>query len=176
MIRTHEQSVVKGTNIRYDSGDSEVHQSNVNEYIRKLAEFMERCFEEWVKYIYEKRKRFYPLNFYTVDQMVLLQEEIARYRNRKEASRFLCPLLAIIKTKCLLAPDLDEALNIVQEALLTSEQTVNLQSEADKSSHAEAIKKFLVVTDESGISRKHALCAIQSKDFDIEDTDAGMYI
>lgn len=174
MIKTHEQSVVKGTNIRYDSEESEAPRSNVNEYIRRIADFMEKCYEEWVRYINEKRKSFYPLNFYTVDQMVLLQEEMARYRNRKEASRFLCPLLSLIRTKCSLVPNLDDALNNVQETLLTSEQTSNLENEGDKTSHEEAIKRFLILTEESGISRKHALRAIQSKAFDIEDTDKGV--
>ena len=174
MIRTHEHSVVKGTNIQYDGEDSKATQSNVNDYIRRIADFMERCYEEWVRYINEKRKCFYPLNFYTVDQMVLLQEEIARYRNRKEVSRFLCPLLSLIRSNCLLAPDLDGALIKVQEALITSEQTSDLKNEDDKTSHEEAIRKFLIATEESGISRKHALRAIQSQEFKIEDTDEGM--
>ena len=173
MIRTHEQSVVKGTNYRYDNEDSKDLQSNVNEYIRQIADFMEICYEEWVRYIKEKRKHFYPLNFYTVDQMVLMQEEIAKYRNGKGVSRFLCPLLSLIKSQCSLTEDLDEAVNKVQEILLTTEQTSDFENLAAKTSHEEAIRNFLLVTEESGISRKHALRAIQSHEFDIEDTDAG---
>lgn len=175
MIRMHDRSVLKGTNFSENKEESEDTQSNVNEYIRKIADFMENCYEQWIDYIAEKRKVFYPLNFYTVDQMVLLQEEIAKYRNGNQVTQFLCPLLSVVKTRCSLNLDLDDAINKVQEKLIASEQTSNMENESEKSSHTDAIRKFLQVAEETGISRKHALSAIQSQEFDIEDTDAGMY-
>lgn len=174
MIRTHEESVVKGANFPQHMAESEDSQSNVNDYIRGIADFMENCYEEWIKYIKEKRRVFYPLNFYTVDQMVLLQEEIARYRNGSPVTRFLCPLLSLVKPSCSLNPDLDNAVDKVQEQLLTSEQTSKLEDISEKKSHAIAIKNFLQVAKDADISLKHALRAIQSNKFNIEDTDAGL--
>lgn len=174
MIRTHENSVVKGSNFAQHNEESEVCQSNVNEYIRRIADFLESCYEEWVQYIKEKRNVFYPLNFYTVDQMVLLQEEIAKYRNGNHVTKFLCPLLSLVKFQCSLQPDLVYAVDKVQEELLTSEQTSKMENISKKNSHTEAIQKFLQIAEKSGISRKHALRAIQSEEFDIEDTDSGI--
>lgn len=173
IIRTHDLSVVKGTNYPQRNEESECAQSNVNEYIKKIADFMENCYEEWVNYIKEKRSVFYPLNFYTVDQMVLLQEEIAKYRNGIEDLRFLSPLLSLVAPRCSLDTDLDYAVDKVQENLLTSEQMSRLDNSNERNNHAEAIQKFLRLTRESSISRKHALRAIQSQGFDIEDTEAG---
>lgn len=173
MIRTHEHSVVKGTNTQQHNEYNKEAQSNVNEYIRQIAHFLEKCYEEWIRYITEKRKCFYPLNFYTVDQMVLLQEELARYRNGNRTSRFLCPLLSVVKQQCSLNPDLDDAIDRVQEKLLTIEQTSDMEQVSEKTSHAEAIKKFLQSTDKAGISRKHALRGIQSKAFSIENIKSG---
>lgn len=175
MIRTHEQSVVKGTNFQQHDEDLENAHSNVNEYIRKIADFMESCYEEWIDYIAEKRKVFYPLNLYTVDQMVLLQEEIAKYRNGNQVTQFLCPLLSVVKSHCSLDPDLDDANNKVQENLLALEQTSKMENESEKNTHTDAIREFLQVAEETGISRKHALRAIQSQEFDVADTDAGIY-
>lgn len=175
IIRTHDLSVVKGTNYPQRNEESECAQSNVNEYIKKIADFMENCYEEWVNYIKEKRSIFYPLNFYTVDQMVLLQEEIAKYRNGSEDLRFLCPLLSLVAPHCSLDTDLDYAVDKVQENLLTSEQMSTLENSSERKNQAEAIQEFLKITRESGISRKHALRAIQSQEFDIENIEAGMY-
>lgn len=175
MIRTHEHSVVKGTNFLQHDEDSQNAYSNVNEYIRKIADFLESCYEEWIDYIAGKRKVFYPLNFYTVDQMVLLQEEIAKYRNGNQVTQFLGPLLSVVKFHCSLNPDLDDAINKVQENLLAREQTSEMENESEKNTHTDAIREFLQVAEGTGISRKHALRAIQSQEFDIADTDAGIY-
>jgi hypothetical protein len=105
--------------------------------------------------------------------MVLLQEELALFRNRHAASKYLCPLLSLVKSRCSLSPDVDDAINTVQERLLTREQTSHMEEMSEKASHAEAIQQFLQVCEKTGISRKHALCAIKSQAFDIKDTDAG---
>lgn len=175
MIRMDNRSVVKGTNFPENKEESNITNSNVNEYIRKIADFMESCYEEWIEYIAEKRSIFYPLNFYTVDQMVLLQEEIAKYRNGTQVTQFLCPLLSVVKSNCLLDPDLDDANNKVQENLLAFEQTSKMENESEKNTHTDAIRKFLKAAEETGISRKHALRAVQSQEFDIEDIEEGMY-
>lgn len=173
MIRMHGHSVVKGSNFGQHSEESEVAQSNVNEYIRKIADFLESCYDEWVKYIKEKRNVFYPLNFYTVDQMVLLQEEIAKHRNGNQVTKFLCPLLSVVKSQCSIKTDLVNAVDKVQEKLLTSEKTSKMESFSKRTSHTEAIQKFLQIAERSGITRKRALRAIQSEEFNIEDTKAG---
>ncbi|XP_062570766.1 E3 ubiquitin-protein ligase RNF213-like isoform X2 [Saccostrea cucullata] len=174
LISTNDRSVVKGTNFPKVSEDSKEIQSNVNEYIRGIADFLEKCYEEWIKYIREKRSTFYPLNFFTVDQMVVLQEEIAQIRNGNGATKFLCPLLSLVKSNCSLRPDLEDAINTVQEKLLTQEQTAKMDDVSEMKSHAEAIQRFLKVADQASVSRKHALRAIKSQEFDIEDTSAGL--
>lgn len=59
--------VVKGINFLENKEEFNIIYSNVNEYIWKIVDFMENCYEEWIKYIVEKRSIFYFLNFYIVD-------------------------------------------------------------------------------------------------------------
>lgn len=59
--------VVKGINFFENKEEFNIINSNVNEYIWKIVDFMESCYEEWIEYIVEKRSIFYFLNFYIVD-------------------------------------------------------------------------------------------------------------
>lgn len=59
--------VVKGINFLENKEEFNIINSNVNEYIWKIVDFMESCYEEWIDYIVGKRKVFYFLNFYIVD-------------------------------------------------------------------------------------------------------------
>ncbi|XP_013380377.1 uncharacterized protein LOC106151587 [Lingula anatina] len=46
--------------------------------IRELCEFMENCYEDWLKYIEKQRCSYYELNFFSTEQLVILRREISK--------------------------------------------------------------------------------------------------
>ncbi|XP_062573652.1 E3 ubiquitin-protein ligase rnf213-alpha-like, partial [Saccostrea cucullata] len=73
---------------------------DVSTVIPKLANFMEKCLEDWLQYIAEKREKYRQLNFFTIDQLVFLQKELVRSGTEKTVSNLIYPLLSIIKNNC----------------------------------------------------------------------------
>ncbi|XP_053389016.1 E3 ubiquitin-protein ligase rnf213-alpha-like, partial [Mercenaria mercenaria] len=68
----------------------------------KVATEMENCLSEWLNFVNSKRTDFPQLNFYTTDQLVILQKEIAHIMNNGEPSSDLYPLLHLRKNQCTL--------------------------------------------------------------------------
>lgn len=73
---------------------------DISTIIPKLANFMEECLEEWLKYIDHKRDEYQHLNFFTIDQMVILQKELVLMGGEVEPSNYIYPLLSIVKHDC----------------------------------------------------------------------------
>ncbi|XP_061169142.1 E3 ubiquitin-protein ligase RNF213-like [Saccostrea echinata] len=66
----------------------------------EIAKFMENCLEEWLCYLDEKRDEYYHLNHFTIDQVVILQRELARFNAGEEISNLTIPLLSIVNNDC----------------------------------------------------------------------------
>eukprot|EP00105_Crassostrea_gigas_P007930 XP_011422347.1 PREDICTED: E3 ubiquitin-protein ligase rnf213-alpha isoform X2 [Crassostrea gigas] len=75
-------------------------EEDITTIIPRLAKFMEVCLEEWLKYIDHKRDEYQHLNFFTIDQMVILQKELVLMGGEVEPSDYIYPLLSIVKHDC----------------------------------------------------------------------------
>lgn len=75
-------------------------EEDITTIIPRLAKFMEVCLEEWLKYIDHKRDEYQHLNFFTIDQMVILQKELVLMGGEVEPSDLIYPLLSIVKHDC----------------------------------------------------------------------------
>ncbi|XP_053390335.1 E3 ubiquitin-protein ligase rnf213-alpha-like, partial [Mercenaria mercenaria] len=89
---------------------------DLKDIIRELANFMENCLEEWLKHIKEKRKSYLHLNYYTVDQLVILQRELVKMGTELEPSHLVYPLLCAVKEDCT-PDDLLEAMTAAKEEI-----------------------------------------------------------
>ncbi|XP_052083737.1 E3 ubiquitin-protein ligase rnf213-alpha-like [Mytilus californianus] len=74
--------------------------NDVGFIIQKTANFLEECNERWLSYINEKREKFYWLNYFTIDQIVFLQQELVRVTASKVPSVFTYPMLSAVKQDC----------------------------------------------------------------------------
>ena len=73
---------------------------DVSDIIPKLAKFLEQCHDKWLDFIDDNREKYYSLNFFTVDQMVILQQELVKIKYDQEPSAFIYPLLSAVKQGC----------------------------------------------------------------------------
>ncbi|XP_053391302.1 E3 ubiquitin-protein ligase rnf213-alpha-like [Mercenaria mercenaria] len=72
----------------------------LKDIIPKLAGFMESCFDRWMEFIKEKRKKYRHLNYFTTDQLVILQRELVKIGTSEEPSHLIYPLLSAVKSDC----------------------------------------------------------------------------
>ena len=61
---------------------------------------MESCLEEWLQYIKDKRRDYIHLNYFTVDQLVILQKEMVKICTGGKPSILIYPLLSAVKKNC----------------------------------------------------------------------------
>ncbi|XP_052224866.1 E3 ubiquitin-protein ligase rnf213-alpha-like [Dreissena polymorpha] len=97
--------------------------SSLKEMVPAIAKFMEKCLDDWLLYIKTKRSQFYYLNYFTVDQLVLLQRELVIIGNDSK-SELLYPILATVKQDCNQA-DLNAAIESAKEEQLSAEKKWN---------------------------------------------------
>ncbi|CAG2252465.1 RNF213 [Mytilus edulis] len=73
---------------------------DVSDIIPQLARFLEQCHNKWLEYIDQTRDNYYCLNNFTIDQMVILQQELVKVGSDKEPSALIYPLLSAVKQGC----------------------------------------------------------------------------
>jgi arsenate reductase-like glutaredoxin family protein len=73
---------------------------DVSFIIPKIAKFMEQCHDKWLDFIDNKREKYYSLNLFTIDQMVILQQELVKIGSGQEPSALIYPLLSAVKQGC----------------------------------------------------------------------------
>ena len=61
---------------------------------------MESCFDKWMDFIKQKRKKYHHLNYFTTDQLVILQRELVKIGTNEEPSHLIYPLLSAVKSEC----------------------------------------------------------------------------
>ncbi|XP_061196022.1 E3 ubiquitin-protein ligase rnf213-alpha-like [Saccostrea echinata] len=166
-----QESTLKGTNTK--SRDEHLSQDDVvNDYMQKIADFLEDCYEQWMGHVRETRDRFYPLNFFTVAQMIILQEELAMYRHGSHDSKHLLALLSYVKSDCSLE-DLEFAFKSLDEQL-TKQQDKDVIGESSASQENRAIQDFLKAAVDAGMSKRRAMQCIQSNAFDPQDIESSL--
>ncbi|CAC5425101.1 RNF213 [Mytilus coruscus] len=130
---------------------------DVSSIIPKLAKFLEQCHKKWLDYIDERREKYYLLNFFTVDQMVILQQELVKLGTEIEPSLLIYPMLSAVKQGCtkedlvraMSAAKLDvDKLDFQREEQMEEE---NQAEEMDAENEADDVKiaKFLEVMTKS---------------------------
>ncbi|XP_052242698.1 E3 ubiquitin-protein ligase RNF213-like [Dreissena polymorpha] len=77
----------------------------VQHHIPVIAKFLEKCLDEWLAYIKQSRSEFYFLNFFTTDQLVILQQELAQMGSERKLSPHVFSLLSAVKDDCKLGTD-----------------------------------------------------------------------
>ncbi|XP_052807608.1 E3 ubiquitin-protein ligase rnf213-alpha-like isoform X3 [Mya arenaria] len=72
----------------------------LEDMVPKIAEFMEKCYGEWLEFIKEKRKIYLYLNFFTIAQLVILQRELVKMGTDEEPSLRIYHLMSAVKENC----------------------------------------------------------------------------
>lgn len=130
---------------------------DVSSIIPKLAKFLEQCHKKWLDYIDERREKYYLLNFFTVDQMVILQQELVKLGTEVEPSVLIFPMLSAVKQGCT-KEDLVRAMSAAKEDVdkLDSQREEQMEEEnqaeaMDAENEADDVKiaKFLEVMTKS---------------------------
>lgn len=155
---------------------------DVSAIIPKLAKFLEECHKKWLDFITEKREKYYLLNFFTVDQMVILQQEVVKIGSTEEPSNVIYPLLSAVKRGCtkenlltamsLAEQDVDE-FDAQQNG--DEEGDIHVASSEDSEEEKEDVKKrkFLDELTMAGYSPTLAKKALEN--VDVDKIDDGGY-
>ncbi|XP_061169263.1 E3 ubiquitin-protein ligase RNF213-like isoform X1 [Saccostrea echinata] len=157
-------------------------EEDVSTIIPRLAKFMENCLEKWLKYIDQKRDEYHHLNFFTIDQMVILQRELVLMGGEVEPNDFIYPLLSIVKHDCtkmdligaLKKAKGDVSQKEAEQEVEMTEDEVEDAGDSDDESQTKAIAKFISAIMDSGYSEKLAREALRKGMIDPEEIDEGI--
>lgn len=72
----------------------------IESMIPEIAKFMESCLEEWRLHIKMKRQAYIYLNYFTIEQLVILQRELVKVGTEETPSLLIYPLLSAVKANC----------------------------------------------------------------------------
>lgn len=86
--------------IHFEKKGRRSHDEDLKDMIPKLASFMETCLDQWLLHFKDKRKSYLHLNYFTVDQLVILQRELVKMGTQEEPSHLIYPLLSAVKENC----------------------------------------------------------------------------
>ena len=156
-------------------GKTDKFNKDVSFFIPKIAKFLEECHDKWLKFIDNEREKHCILNFFTIEQMVILQEELVKLGFDTEPSNLVYPLLSIIKHDCT-KEDLIEAMEEARKEI--EEMSVDNQEEEEeipkKDETTETIRaKFILEMVEAGYSEEMSMEALNHVDPD--EINEGMY-
>ncbi|KAK3585581.1 hypothetical protein CHS0354_036768 [Potamilus streckersoni] len=139
------------------------------EIIRRLAQFMETCLKKWEEHINQKRLEYFELNYFTSDQLVILQQELVKFDMNEGPDNWIYPLLSAVKENCNYE-DLVDAMRMASKDMKEDMETngvVEKQENKDvRYSETEIIEetvlqKFINEIVEAGYSEKLAKAALQ---------------
>ncbi|VDI31555.1 Hypothetical predicted protein [Mytilus galloprovincialis] len=88
----HDKKIIRGKRGTKDQEDCL--------FVRKIADYLTRCLNEWDSFIDAQREKHYLLNYFSMKQLVFLQCELAKLGTDTEPSVKLYPLLSAIKHDC----------------------------------------------------------------------------
>jgi len=152
--------------------------NGVSGYIFDLCTFMEDCLREWLEHIAKQRMESYYLNYYTTEQLVILQNELPKISGGvARISKNIYPLLSLVKKDCTLE-NVELALVAAFQSMEDAEKKSaaaghadgneddKMAMEVDKEAEErqlqqENVKKFLRELEDSGFSHKLAVRALK---------------
>ncbi|XP_053396356.1 E3 ubiquitin-protein ligase rnf213-alpha-like [Mercenaria mercenaria] len=152
---------------------------DLKDMVPELSKFMENCLKEWLQHIKEKRKQYMHLNYFTVDQLVILQRELVKVGTQHVPSHLIYPLLSAVKQNCSPA-DIIEAMAGAKEEIDSQTSNVETADEDFKKNddinadlNADAKRKtFIEELVQSGYDEALAIKALDH--IDPEDIDQGI--
>jgi len=132
-----------GDGTRVINGKNSEVRGGVVDHILILCEFMEDCLKEWLTHISDQRSKSYYLNHYTTEQLVILQNELAKLNTeeRTNISSKVYPVLSCVRNNCTIA-DLTKAMQETFRRLLEQEQMV-----AQKDSKSTGMDESMEMTE-----------------------------
>ncbi|XP_052808614.1 E3 ubiquitin-protein ligase rnf213-alpha-like isoform X2 [Mya arenaria] len=74
----------------------------LEDMVPKIVDFMKKCYGEWLDFIKQKRKIYLFLNYFTIDQLVILQRELVKMGTDEGPSLRTYNLLSAVKENCTL--------------------------------------------------------------------------
>ena len=153
---------------------------DVSYIIPKMAKFLEQCHDKWLDFIDDKREKYYSLNFFTIDQMVILQQELVKIGSGQEPSALIYPLLSAVKQGCT-KEDIVNAMSVAKSDVERLDMDRQKEMEKKDREKDEMIveeepddlktSRFLEVMTKSGYSLALAKKALQH--FGSDDIDRG---
>ncbi|XP_062615790.1 E3 ubiquitin-protein ligase RNF213-like, partial [Saccostrea cucullata] len=131
-------------------------EEDIKTTIPRITKFMEKCLENWLNYIEQKRDEYHHLNFFTIDQIVILQRELVLMGGEVEPNDFIYPILSIVKHDC--------AKMDVIDALMKANIEVSKKEDEVKSAVMEnsAVAEFVSEMMKSGFSETSAKKALRA--------------
>lgn len=73
---------------------------DVAKHLDELCEFMDMCLKDWLEYIQEQRSKFYEMNYFTMPQLVILRNEVAKLLDKEKPDPRVYQMLHIIRPDC----------------------------------------------------------------------------
>ena len=146
-------------------------QRDVLVQITEVTKFLQECSSNWFEYLDRQRNKYYYLNYYETDQLVILQKSLAAFRkNGKESlSHFairMLECLGCMHSSDLLTKAIEEASAELERTLLIGEDAK--VSETEDTAIKKKKKKFIDKMLRSGYSLNQAALAMQSvENYDI---------
>ncbi|XP_053396012.1 E3 ubiquitin-protein ligase rnf213-alpha-like [Mercenaria mercenaria] len=144
---------------------------DLKDMIPEIARFMENCHEEWLQHITEKRKSYLYLNYFTIDQLVILQRELVKIGTDERPLHWIYPLLSAVKLECT-EGDVLQAMQSAKEEVdrkdhMETETSFDAnQSEHTKHENDEKIQTFIRSLVDAGLDETMAIKALNHVDPD----------
>lgn len=146
-------------------------EKSVASQIQDVCRYMESCLEEWLKHVEEQRGQFYHLNFFTTQQLMILQQELSKINNDSDedaVEQKIYSLLSLVKKDCSYYDLCYSFSTAVQQLLEQDTRTDALQEDSSEEAPAhhhseeeDSIRSaFIQAMVDSGFSETLALRAL----------------
>ncbi|XP_076109129.1 E3 ubiquitin-protein ligase rnf213-alpha-like [Mytilus galloprovincialis] len=138
---------------------------DVSFFIPKIAKFLEHCHERWLEFIDRKREDHYILNYFSIEQMVILQQELVKMGLEGEPSNQIYPLLSNIKHDCTredLVDAMEEARDELEHMDIDEDEEVQEELPMEEENSEAAKGKFILQMVEAGYSEGLAREALKN--------------
>jgi hypothetical protein len=70
---------------------------DVLDQIDEMCNFLQECLDAWVQHVDQQRRTYHHLNYFSPEQLVMIQTELARLGKNGTPNKCVYPLLAAIK-------------------------------------------------------------------------------
>ncbi|KAL3881511.1 hypothetical protein ACJMK2_027943, partial [Sinanodonta woodiana] len=145
--------------------EKQTKKDDVTTVIPKLANFMKTCLDEWIGHISQMRSKYFELNYFTTDQLVILQQELVKVGPKHDLDIRIFPLLSAVKENCTYE-DLVDAMRKASDGMEMDEECKEMECTEEVEVASNEIKEedrqaFIAEIIKSGFSDKLAKAALR---------------